>query len=175
MTLMTSNSLELMSSEARGIDPEPDYLHTWPISLSPALPRNVNDDFLSTHKQGLRTQAGDCEDGVSEMTMSLVRFAVSACFRRLTTMPFHAPNFNDENPQSQQEKLTEMEKYIDETVDRLNHLYLRHCRHHEPSQMVTLELGRLAQYKARLVFYHRFKKREEDGENGNPWSPARKK
>ncbi|KAE8153684.1 hypothetical protein BDV25DRAFT_18106 [Aspergillus avenaceus] len=108
------------------------------------------------------------------MTMSLVRFHLSLCLRHLATLPHGTPGPLGE-AQSQYELDRRVEHYIDETLDTVERQYLRHCQVCEPTQKVTLALGRLGEYKTRLIVYHRFLKGRESTGDDSRWGPNRKR
>ncbi|CAI7663200.1 unnamed protein product [Penicillium pancosmium] len=146
--------LDFMSSEARGVDPEPIGMQTWPTTLATALPGNMNDEDIMQDKNTAR---------FTDMTMSLVRYQLSLGLRQLVTTPI-PPAGSDG-----------LQKCLDETIEVVNRQYLQFCHASDPIQRVTLELGRLGEYKLRLLVYHRFLKERNGTTNSNNWTPARKK
>jgi hypothetical protein len=143
-----------MSSEARGVDPEPIGMQTWPTTLATALPGNMNDEDIMKDKNTAR---------FTDMTMSLVRYQLSLGLRQLVTTP--VPPAGSDG----------LQKCLDETVEVVNRQYLQFCHASDPIQRVTLELGRLGEYKLRLLVYHRFLKERNGTTNNNNWTPARKR
>ncbi|KAJ5822554.1 hypothetical protein N7447_004894 [Penicillium robsamsonii] len=150
-------SLDFMSSEARGVDPESIGIQTWPTTLMPALPGNMNDEDIVEEAQENKNNAR-----FTDMTMSLVRYQLSLGLRQLVTTPV-PPSGSDT-----------IQKCLDGTVEMVERHYLQYCHASDPIQTVTLELGRLGGYKLRLHVYHRFLK-ERDGINTSYWSPSRKR
>ncbi|KAJ5958932.1 uncharacterized protein N7479_006082 [Penicillium vulpinum] len=150
--------LDFMSSEARGVDPEPITIQTWPTTLATALPTNMNDEDIVQNSLGDNNNAR-----FTDMTMSLVRYHLSLGVRQLVTTP--APPSGSDT----------IQKCLDETVEIVERHYLQFCHASDPIQTVTLELGRLGEYKLRLILYHRFLKERDGTANNAYWSPARKK
>lgn len=147
-----------MSSEARGVDPEPIRIQTWPTTLATALPRNMNDEDIVQN-----TRKDNNNARFTDMTMSLVRYRLSLGLRQLVTTPVPLPGSDT------------IQKCIDGTVELVERQYLQFCHASDPIQRVTLELGRLGEYKLRLLVYHRFLKERNGTTNNSYWSPARKK
>ncbi|GLI73311.1 hypothetical protein PoHVEF18_001526 [Penicillium ochrochloron] len=150
--------LDFMSSEAHGVDPEPISIQTWPTTLATALPRNMNDEDILQDAQEDKNNAH-----FTDMTMSLVRYRLSLGLRQLVTTPV-PPAGSDT-----------IQKCLDGTVELVERQYLQLCHARDPIRRVTLELGRLGEYKLRLLAYHRFLKELNGTTNNSYWSPARKK
>ncbi|PYI02611.1 hypothetical protein BO78DRAFT_472510 [Aspergillus sclerotiicarbonarius CBS 121057] len=64
---------------------------------------------------------------------------------------------------------------IDSAIELVQHRYLRLCDSSVPSQKITMEVGRLGEYKARLVVYHRFIKGSDLTANDNGWNQWRQR
>jgi hypothetical protein len=115
----------------------------------------VNDEDIMQDKNTAR---------FTDMTMSLVRYQLSLGLRQIVTTPV-PPTGSDA-----------LRKCLDETIEIVNRQYLQFCDASDPIQRVTLELGRLGEYKLRLLVYHRFLKERNGTTTGNSqWTPARKK
>jgi hypothetical protein len=99
----------------------------------------------------------------TDMTMSLVRYQLSLGLRQLVTTPV-PPAGSDT-----------IQKCLNRTVDTVERQYLQSCHASDPIQKVTLELGRLGEYKLRLIVYHRFLKERDGTTNNSYWSPPRKR
>jgi hypothetical protein len=147
-----------MSSEARGIDPEPIGIQSWPTTLATALPGNINDEDIG---ESSREEKGSAR--FTDMTMSLVRYRLSLGLRELVTAPV---------PPAGSEAI---QKSLDGTVEVIERQYLKLCHANDPIQRVTLELGRLGEYKLRLLVYHQFMRERNGAANSRYWGPARKK
>ncbi|OQE24765.1 hypothetical protein PENFLA_c009G03299 [Penicillium flavigenum] len=150
--------LDFMSSEARGVDPEPIGIQTWPATLATALPGNMNDEDIVQNAR--EDNNNEC---FTDMTMSLVRYQLSLGLRQLVTTPVPPAGSNT------------IQKCLDRTVEIVERQYLQFCHASDPIQKVTLELGRLGEYKLRLIVYHRFLKERDGTTNNSYWSPSRKR
>ncbi|KAJ6185529.1 Fungal Zn binuclear cluster domain containing protein [Penicillium mononematosum] len=150
--------LDFMSSEARGVYPEPVGIQTWPATLATALPGNMNDEDI------VRSAREDNNnEGFTDMTMSLVRYQLSLGLRQLVTNPV-PPAGSDT-----------IQECLDRTVEIVERQYLQFCHTSDHIQKVTLEVGRLGEYKLRLIVYHWFLKGRDGTTNNSYWSPSRKR
>ncbi|EFW16229.1 conserved hypothetical protein [Coccidioides posadasii str. Silveira] len=165
--------LDLMVSEAHGVDPEPLPLESWPKNVGTALPTNLDDTEIFAGNALLDQSPELAEDRgrVTEMTMQLVRFNTSLCLRRLTSLKVE--DIRAESKDAQSTVAPRMEAIIEEMVQRNEKSHLRYCIKDEGFQKYTLVLGKLTEYKVRLLFYHRFLKETEPSRDDRSWNSAR--
>ncbi|KAJ5270359.1 hypothetical protein N7505_006117 [Penicillium chrysogenum] len=129
-----SIALDFMPSEARGVDPEPIGIQTWPATLATALTGNMNDeDTVQNVRENHNTEC------FTDMTMSLDRYQLSLRLRQLCTTPVPPAGSNT------------IQKCLERTVEVMERRYLQFYHASDPIQKVTLELGRLGEYKLRLI------------------------
>lgn len=130
-----------MPSEARGVDPEPTGIQTWPATLATALTGNMNDEDIVQNVR--ENNNNEC---FTDMTMSLDRYQLSLRLRQLGITPVLSAGSNT------------IQRCLERTVEIIERRYLQFCHANDPIQKVTLELGRLGEYKLRLILYHQFLK-----------------
>ena len=163
----------MIVSEAHGVDPESIPLEPWPAGVGTALPTNLDDTEIfagSSTLLDIVPELSEDRGGVTEMTMQLVRFNTSMCLRRLVSLPRNVEDIQTNRKDAEKA----MEECIDEMVQRNRDCHLRYCTKDDAFQKFTLVLGKLAEYKVRLLFYHRFQKHARTPAGERSWTTPRR-
>lgn len=167
--------LDMMACEAHGVDPESiSAAKVWPDGISTSLPSNVEDIEIPEDAIDSANWPNLPEDRgkFTEMSMQLVRFNVSLCFRQLTSILCSYTKVAV-NGAAETLVMTELKNCIESMVERNEKLYLRYCDKSDPIQNMTLVLGKMAEHKAWLLYYHRVSNIFPSGDPSEKWTHSR--
>ncbi|CAK7214632.1 hypothetical protein SCUCBS95973_002212 [Sporothrix curviconia] len=165
--------LDLMASEARGIDPDNGYVSDlWPGGVGCSLPGNYDDDELAAaaHEHVLPAVPRD-RGRHTDMSLQLVRFNASSCLRKLISLNSLRVRGGC------LEHNCEIEAAIEGMVETNQTLHLQYCTDTEQGPYLTLMLGKMCACRARLHQYLFCNKRPSSSrsENGGQWSLLRRR
>lgn len=130
--------LDVRASEDHGSDPS-----IMDFTSDTEFPLSVNDDDLSPEM----TEFPEVRTGVSEMTFCLIRYEICKLSRTLTYTPTGTCSRKGLS-------LEQKEVLVQETADRLEEKYLKHCEDAGPLYWVAATVARLIVAKMTLIIYH---------------------
>ena len=139
-------NLDVRLSEDHGSDPG-----ILEHSFDTQYPLNINDTEFGPDMPETTTD----QQGVTDMTFSLIRFEVANTFRRLSYCPPRSESSKEKWPHF---KIEEKEQWIEECHRSLEEKYLRYCDMTIPMHWVIGTVARLIMAKMWLLIYQPYQR-----------------